>query len=97
MVYDPSSRVTLPTRSTPSTTTCTPGMPALLYLVMELVVGVPLETVITSGPLPARRVVDIGIQVCRALQFAHDVTFYFLFRDVRPPEEQPQGVIVKTT
>src|SRR5262249_13908732 len=43
-----------------------------LYLVMELVVGRPLEAIIaTEGPLPPKRVIDIGIQVCRALVFAH--------------------------
>ena len=32
-----------------------------------------------------------------ALQFAHDVTFYFLFRDVRPPEEEIAPAAVKAT
>ena len=53
-----------------------------LYLVMELVAGTPLEAVIAAGPMPARRVVDIGIQVCRALQFAHEKKV--IHRDIKP-------------
>jgi eukaryotic-like serine/threonine-protein kinase len=53
-----------------------------LYLVMELVVGTQLETVVASGPMRARRVVDIGIQVCRALQFAHEKSV--IHRDIKP-------------
>jgi len=54
-----------------------------LYLVMELVTGRTLEAILaTEGPLPARRVVDIGIQVCRALVFAHGQGV--IHRDIKP-------------
>lgn len=54
-----------------------------LYLVMELVPGRSLEAVLASeGPLPQRRVIDIGIQVCRALVFAH--SHGVIHRDIKP-------------
>jgi eukaryotic-like serine/threonine-protein kinase len=54
-----------------------------LYLVMELVVGKSLEALLaTEGPMPARRIVDIGIQVCRALVFAHGQGV--IHRDIKP-------------
>ena len=54
-----------------------------LYLVMELVSGRTLEAILAAdGPLPPRRVVDIGIQVCRALVFAHAQGV--IHRDIKP-------------
>ncbi|MDF2697183.1 MAG: Serine/threonine protein kinase PrkC, regulator of stationary phase, partial [Labilithrix sp.] len=54
-----------------------------LYLVMELVNGRALEAILaTEGPLPQRRVVDIGIQVSRALVFAHAQGV--IHRDIKP-------------
>ncbi len=54
-----------------------------LYLVMELVNGVTLEAILADeGPLPQKRVVDIGIQVCRALVFAHAQGV--IHRDIKP-------------
>ena len=54
-----------------------------LYLVMELVVGRSLDaTVAVGGPLGAKRAIDIGIQVCRALTFAH--TQGVVHRDIKP-------------
>lgn len=54
-----------------------------LYLVMELVKGRTLEAILAQeGPMPAKRVVDIGIQVCRALVFAHGQGV--IHRDIKP-------------
>jgi serine/threonine-protein kinase len=54
-----------------------------LYLVMELVNGKSVDaTVAFGGPMPAKRVVDIGIQTCRALTFAHGQGV--VHRDIKP-------------
>lgn len=54
-----------------------------LYLVMELVTGRTLEAILSAeGPLPSKRVIDIGIQVCRALVFAHGQGV--IHRDIKP-------------
>jgi serine/threonine-protein kinase len=54
-----------------------------LYLVMELVTGRTLEAILAAeGPLPAKRVIDIGVQVCRALVFAHRQGV--IHRDIKP-------------
>jgi serine/threonine-protein kinase len=41
------------------------------YIVMELVNGQSLKELIKDGPLPPERVVDIGVQIGKALQHAH--------------------------
>ncbi len=54
-----------------------------LYIVMELVAGRTLEAILaTEGPMAPRRVIDIGIQVCRALVFAHGQGV--IHRDITP-------------
>ena len=54
-----------------------------LYLVMELVNGKSVDaTVAVGGPMDAKRVVDMGIQVCRALTFAHGQGV--VHRDIKP-------------
>ncbi|MFO0739351.1 MAG: serine/threonine-protein kinase [Labilithrix sp.] len=54
-----------------------------LYLVMELVNGRSVDaTVALSGPMNAKRAVDMGIQVCRALTFAHG--HGVVHRDIKP-------------
>lgn len=56
----------------------------LLYLVMELLVGKSLEVLLSesSKKLPVRKVLDVGIQTCNALAFAHDEGV--IHRDVKP-------------
>ena len=54
-----------------------------LYLVMELVNGRSVDaTIALNGPLPAKRVINAGIQVCRALTFAHAQGV--VHRDIKP-------------
>ena len=53
------------------------------FLVMELLSGPSLKDEIAArGPLPLSEVQDIVLQVCAALQFAHDLEF--VHRDLKP-------------
>ncbi len=55
----------------------------VLYLVMELLQGVELKEIIAKeAPLPARRVVDIGLQMLDGLAEAHSQGV--VHRDVKP-------------
>lgn len=55
----------------------------ILYLVMELLDGESLEVMLRSGrAFSPRQIVDIGIQTCSGLAFAHDVGV--VHRDVKP-------------
>ncbi len=53
------------------------------YYAMEYITGPTLEKVLRDrGPLPWRDVVKLGIQLCDALQFAHD--HQVVHRDLKP-------------
>ena len=56
----------------------------LLYSVMEYLEGESLDALLEArpGPLPWRRVVTIAVQVCAALQAAHDRGV--IHRDIKP-------------
>jgi hypothetical protein len=64
-----------------------------LYLACEYVPGAPLRALIASGPLPIEDVIDIGIQLARALAEAH--TKGIVHRDIKPENviKTPSGVI----
>ena len=52
------------------------------FLVMELVTGISLDTKLTSGPLPEREVVRLGIQMIEGLEAAHSQGI--IHRDLKP-------------
>ena len=64
-----------------------------LYLAFEYVPGAPLRALVASGPLPIEEVIDIGIQLARALAEAH--TKGIVHRDIKPENviKTPSGVI----
>ncbi len=53
-----------------------------IYLVLELIEGLPLTNLIESGPLPLGRVLRIARQVVSALEAAHDKGI--VHRDLKP-------------
>lgn len=53
-----------------------------LFLSMELLEGKTLTEVIEAGPIPAKRAVHIGSQICRSLAEAHKSGI--VHRDVKP-------------
>jgi serine/threonine protein kinase len=57
----------------------------LLYLAMELLPGQPLNRAVSQIPgkrLASDRVIDIGVQLCDALQVAHEA--HIIHRDLKP-------------
>jgi hypothetical protein len=64
-----------------------------LYLACEYVPGAALRALVASGPLPIEEVIDIGIQLARALAEAH--TKGIVHRDIKPENviKTPSGVI----
>src|SRR6188508_3339060 len=52
------------------------------FIVFELVEGENLKELVARGPLPVRRVLELGLEVGRALAFAH--TQGLVHRDVKP-------------
>lgn len=64
-----------------------------LYMACEYVPGAALRALVESGPLPIIEVVDIGVQLARALAEAH--TKGIVHRDIKPENviKTPSGVI----
>ena len=64
-----------------------------LYLACEYFPGAPLRALVESGPLPIIDVIDIGVQLARALAEAH--TKGIVHRDIKPENvmKTPSGVI----
>jgi serine/threonine protein kinase len=64
-----------------------------LYMVCEFVPGTPLRELLKSGPVPIDEVVNIGLQLARALAEAH--TLGIVHRDLKPENviRTPSGVV----
>jgi eukaryotic-like serine/threonine-protein kinase len=54
----------------------------LTFIVMELVRGEPLSALVSGGPVPASRAIELAIDVAEALARAHEVGI--VHRDVKP-------------
>lgn len=53
-----------------------------LYIVMEYLVGHPLESEVGDGPIDTRRALDIGLQICDVLTVTHEMGL--VHRDIKP-------------
>jgi serine/threonine protein kinase len=64
-----------------------------LYVASEYVPGEPLRALVKTGPVPANQVVDIGLQLARALTAAHSAGI--IHRDIKPENviRTPSGVV----
>jgi serine/threonine-protein kinase len=52
------------------------------YIVEEFVEGEPLKELLRAGPMPADRIIDVGVQIAKALDYAHQAGI--VHRDVKP-------------
>jgi tetratricopeptide (TPR) repeat protein/TolB-like protein/predicted Ser/Thr protein kinase len=52
------------------------------YIIMEYVDGEPLSSLVTHGPVPVERAIEIGVQLAEALAVAH--ASGVIHRDVKP-------------
>ena len=52
------------------------------YLAMEYLSGVSLETYIRRGPMALDRIVDVAVQICEGLDYAHRRSI--VHRDIKP-------------
>lgn len=52
------------------------------YIVSELVDGEPLRSLISRGPVPARKIIDLGRQIAEGLAAAHSAKI--IHRDLKP-------------
>ncbi len=52
------------------------------YIVEEFVDGEPLKELLRTGPMPADRIIDVGVQIAKALDYAHHAGI--VHRDVKP-------------
>ena len=52
------------------------------YLVSELLIGGTLRETMNRGPMPVRKVIDIGVQIARGLAAAHEKGI--IHRDLKP-------------
>ncbi|QDG53623.1 serine/threonine protein kinase [Persicimonas caeni] len=53
-----------------------------LYIVMEYLVGHPLESEVGDGPIDKRRALEIGLQICDVLTVTHEMGL--VHRDIKP-------------
>src|SRR5579862_3918420 len=58
------------------------GQETIWYIAMELVEGQSLRQVLSDGPVPNQKLLDIGVQIARALAAAHAKGI--VHRDLKP-------------
>ncbi len=99
---DPGHRERLRREARAAATLCHPGIATVyaieeiegqLFIACEYVPGEPLRAMLKTGPLPVDQVVDIGVQLAKALSAAH--TAGVIHRDIKPENiiRTPSGVV----